>query len=190
MRHALSLFAVSALALAALSASAAPRPKAGSTDEDIQIAKKDSASLFNHPEASIQTSDTGGHIATVVDKTAFSDATGYGERATVDVEVTDPFGYFKGGAKTGPDAILANVATARVYYGHDLNVTTPQGTNVTLTKVAEGTYRGKTTVQASTFQGDDMSVKLGSVGVSFAGQNHTWNSRYGRGYGTPVTTQQ
>jgi hypothetical protein len=189
MRRTLSLLAVSTVALAALSASASPRAHAASSDlEDVRVARADSASLFNRADANVVTSDVGGHIATVVNKTAFSDATGYGEKATVSVEVTDPFGYYRGGANGAPKAILANVASEKVISGHDLGRTVQQGTNVTLTEVAKGTYRGTTTVQASLEQGDDQGVNLGKVSVSFAGHNRTWNSRYGQGYTTPVTT--
>lgn len=186
MRQLFSLLAVTALAVS-FSAQAAPRAaKLTGPDADIRAAKESTSSLFNHPEATIQTSDVGGHIATVVTKQAFSDMTGYGEKAQVQVEVTDPFRYYAHGKDQDPTAILANVSSQKVLSGHDMGGSTGIGSNVTLVKVAPGTYRGTTTIAASLQQGDDMGVALGDVRVAFAGQKG-WNSRYGQGYETPVT---
>lgn len=189
MRRTLAVLSALSLSVLALPAFSATRPKLGAAsgpDADLRSARSDPASLFNRADANIQTSDTGGHIATVVDKQAFSKDT-YGERATVQVEVTDPFGYYRGGARVAPKAILANVASAKLESGHDLNGATPQGTNLTLEQVRPGVYRGSATVEASNRAGDDMDVHLGKISVSFAGQKGTWNSRDGQNYPAPVT---
>ena len=188
MIRSFSFATLAALVLtAAGSAFAAPRP-APRAEADIEAARAEPSSLFNRADANVQTSDTGGHIATVVHRSSANDSKVYGDRAQVDVEVTDPFGYFRGGEKTAPKAILANIASEKVLSGHDLGGVQQQGSNVTLTEVTKGVYRGTGTVEATLHQGDDMGVNLGKVSVSFAGRNGTWDSRYGQNYVAPTTT--